>query len=200
MMQTGTTENTMFWHGGMPGLAVGDHLLSRSRAADTRRSLMAMPRPYDQGVTDPDLVYFSNDRDFARAYAFQLELETPGGQLVNRGTLYRVEPIGDVDEDEDYRGTGISWAARSAIIVDVEEIDVRMRERDAVRIIGEHCTWDDGRPMYLDDGRLNITRQMEDHGFTQSDIDELVRPWTRWTRALERINRAARTRAATAHR
>ena len=65
-----------------------------------------------------------------------------------------------------------------------------MRARDATRAIGSYASWDDGRPMYLEDGRLCITWQMEQHGITQDDVDAIVRPWTPVETALERIHTA----------
>lgn len=66
-----------------------------------------------------------------------------------------------------------------------------MRTRDATRAIGIYASWDDGRPMYLEDGRLGVTWQMESHGITQATVDEIVRPWTPVETALERIHAAA---------
>lgn len=180
-----------YWHGGAPGRAVGDRLISREQAAAAPLSyVVTLPRIHDGGVTRKDRVYFANDREFARAYAYQLEMTAIGGQIVSRGTLYRVEPQGPIEIDEDYAGKGISWCSASAIVTAVEEVDVRMRERDAVRSIGQHCTWDDGRPMYHPDGRLNLTWQMKQLGFTQEELDQVIRPWTRWESALARLERA----------
>lgn len=181
-----------YWHGGTPGLAVGARLLSpfaRGAAYDPRE-------PAAGGlVTRPDRVYFSTDREFARAYAFQTEIEMPSGALFTRGTLYRVEPVGRVDEDPDYTGHRVSWCSRSAIVCDVEEVDVRMRVRDAVRAIGPYMEWDDGRPVYHSDGRLSLSWQMKQLGLTQQQLDTIVRPWTRHDIALARV-RASLSRAS----
>ncbi len=45
--------------------------------------------------------------------------------------------------------------------------------------------------MYLEDGRLGVTWQMESRGITQATVDEIVRPWTPVETALERIHAAA---------
>lgn len=185
-----TASSVKYWHGGAPGLQVGDVLMSRTaQALQPRQRIVAQPRPFDE-VTNRDRVYFSDNQDFARAYAYQLELTTPSGAIVTRGSLYEVEPIGTIEEDEDYAGCAVSWCAPSAVITAVADVDVRMRERDAVRIIGEYCTWDDGRPMYHPDGRLHLTHQMESVGITQEQLDAMIRPWTRHTIAVERVKRA----------
>lgn len=186
------TAGSRYWHGGFPGIKVGSPLLSPQDAVAARIPIAYTPREHPEAgiVSRTDRVYFSTDQDFARAYAFQTEITTPSGVPAGRGTLYRVEPAGQVEEDPDFAGHGISWCAPRAVIVEVVEIDVRMRARDATRAIGIYASWDDGRPMYLEDGRLCLTWQMESIGLTQESVDEIVRPWTPVDRALERINAA----------
>ena len=186
---TPDNAETTYWHGGFPGIKVGQHLLSPDAAAAARIPIAYTPRerPEHGIVSRTDRVYFSTVQEFARAYAFQTEVVTPSGTLTSRGTLYRIRPTGPVDEDPDFAGHGVSWCAPEAVVEEVVETDVRMRARDATRAIGIHSTWDDGRPIYLEDGRLQITWQMESAGLTQKDVDEVVRPWTPADRALERI-------------
>ena len=193
-MSKGHTGPT-FWHGGFPGLTVGSRLLSPYDAAAARIPISYTPRDRPQIglVSRTDRVYFSTRQEFARAFAFQTEITTPSGTLTSRGTLYAVEPIGATEEDPDFAGHEISWCAPGAIITAIVETDVRMRARDATRVIGSYATWDDGRPMYLEDGRLCITWQMESLGLTQDTVDEIVRPWTPVETALERIATATPT-------
>lgn len=194
------TPAPIYWHGGFPGLSSGDPLLSPRDAASTGQRITYTPRdrPEFGIVSRTDRVYFSTILDFARAYAFQTEVTTRSGIVVSRGTLYTVTPTGAVDEDPDFAGRNISWCSTGAIVTDVIETNVLMRTRDATRAIGSYATWDDGRPMYLEDGRLCVTWQMESHGITQATIDEIVRPWTPVETALERIHAAA-TRNHTTH-
>lgn len=189
-----TTEPT-YWHGGFPGIQVGSQLLSPTDAAAARIPIAYTPRdrPELGIVSRTDRVYFSTNQDFARAFAFQTEITTPSGTLTSRGTLYAVAPTGPVDEDPDFAGHNVSWRAPGAIITEIVETNVLMRTRDATRAIGSYASWDDGRPMYLEDGRLCVTWQMESHGITQATVDEIVRPWTPVETALERIH-AATTR------
>lgn len=186
------TTAAPYWHGGAPGLKVGASLLSPRDAAAAGLPITHTPRdrPELGLVSRADRVYFSTTQDFARAYAFQTEITTPSGTPTGRGTLYRVAPTGPVEEDPDFAGHRVSWCAPSAVIAEVVEIDVRMRARDATRAIGSYATWDDGRPMYLEDGRLCLTWQMESVGLTQEAVDEIVRPWTPVEQALGRINAA----------
>lgn len=186
------TIAAQYWHGGAPGLPVGGPLLSPRDATAAGLPIAHTPRdrPELGLVSRADRVYFSTSQDFARAYAFQTEITTPSGTPAGRGTLYRVVPTGPVEEDPDFAGHRVSWCAPTAVIAEIVEIDVRMRARDATRAIGSYATWDDGRPMYLEDGRLCITWQMESVGLTQEHVNEIVRPWTPVDRALERINAA----------
>lgn len=189
------TSSPTYWHGGYPGLEVGAQLLSPrdAVAAGLRISHTPRERPEVGIVSRTDRVYFSTSQDFARAFAFQTEITTPSGTLTSRGTLYAVAPTGLVDEDPDFAGHKISWCSAGAIVTEIVETNVLMRTRDATRAIGSYATWDDGRPMYLNDGRLCVTWQMESHGITQDTVDEIVRPWTPVETALERIH-AATTR------
>lgn len=184
-----TTPEQTYWHGGFPGIRVGAHLLSPNDAAAARIPIAYTPREHPAlgRVSRTDRVYFSTSEEFARAYAFQTEITTTSGQLASRGTLYQVQPIGPVEEDPDYAGHAVSWCSPRAIVVDIVETDVRMRARDATRAIGIYMTWDDGRPMYLEDGRLRLTWQMESFGITQELLDQIVRPWTPVAVALERV-------------
>ena len=188
---SGPTPEPAYWHGGFPGIPVGAHLLSPQDAAVARIPISYTPREHPAlgRVSRTDRVYFSTSEEFARAYAFQTEITTPSGQLASRGTLYQVQPVGTVEEDPDYAGHSVSWCSPRAIVIDVVETDVRMRLRDATKAIGIYMTWDDGRPIYLEDGRLSLTWQMESFGLTQDVLDRIVRPWTAVPDALERVQR-----------
>ena len=186
------THGPTYWHGGQPGLRVRSPLLSPRDAAAAGLHIPYTPRerPELGIVSRTDRVYFSSNLDFARAFAFQTEITNRSGDVVSRGTLYTVAPTGPVDEDPDFAGHHISWCAAGAIITGIVETNVIMRARDATRAIGSYASWDDGRPMYLEDGRLCITWQMEQPGLAQDDVDAIVRPWTPVETALERIHTA----------
>lgn len=130
------------------------------------RSSLAIPSP-----TEVDRVYFSSDRQFARAYGYRNEILLLNGNRIRRGALYRVQPVMPIEEDPDFEGTGVSWCAPSATVLEIVEQKVSMRAADAVEAIGKYSTWDDGRPMYLLDGRLAVTWQMEACGVTQQRLE-----------------------------
>jgi hypothetical protein len=101
------------WHGGVPGLKVGDLIqpgherkakdgcpICEARAAEAAGG----PRPVIDGLSQHrDGVYLTTDREYARHYA----------SLWGRGDLYRVEPVGDpVRSTEDTIETYVADAAR----------------------------------------------------------------------------------------
>lgn len=185
------SDEVTYWHGGAPGIAAGDRLLTPVALMLSGHVYAPRDAPGLPPTTSLERVYFTTDRQFARAHAHRYELITAAGKRVGRGSLYRVRPIGRVEEDPDYEGSGVSWCAPSGIVLEVEEPKVSMRAVDAERAIGQYCTWDDGRPMYLDDGRLAVTWQLEARGVTQERLDRFIPRWTHWQKALERINELA---------
>ena len=107
------------WHGGVPGLRVGDLIrpgherkpvpgckFCEARAAEAAGG----PRP----AVDPlsrvhDRVYLTTSREYARHYA----------SLYGRGDLYRVEPVGATDRStEDSFETYLAEQARVLAVYD----------------------------------------------------------------------------------
>ena len=110
------------WHGGVPGLRVGDVLTG----GQTRRTHEGCPlcearsaghavaiqgQPVDGPSFNPDRVYVTEDRDYARFYA----------SLWGRGDLYRVEPVDPEDlkpSEEDHFPSWTTAAARVVAVYD----------------------------------------------------------------------------------
>lgn len=107
------------WHGGVPGLHVGDLITP----GHTRKShdgcpwcaardaqTAGGPRPdIDPLALHQDRVYVTTDREYARHYA----------SLYGRGDLYRVEPVGDLTKStEDTIPTWVVPAARVTAVYD----------------------------------------------------------------------------------
>lgn len=110
---------TALWHGGVPGLSVGDVLAG----GNTRRTHDGCPfcEARSQGAAvagpggvaidgpsaRPDRLYVTEDREYARFYA----------SLYGRGDLYRVDPVGDLlPSPEDHFPTFTVESARVASI------------------------------------------------------------------------------------
>ncbi|OZC62750.1 hypothetical protein CH276_14110 [Rhodococcus sp. 06-470-2] len=111
-----------FWHGGAPGLRVGDiieprpngdtsHLVDDCPTCEARRA----GNPLTDDDNDSGLIYVTTDRNYARVYAAGYP----------RGALYRVEPIGEaVDRSE--HDPAPSWGYPSARVLAVYDACVTM--------------------------------------------------------------------------
>ncbi len=170
-----------YWHGGAPGRKVGDILLSR-RAAEAQHAVSTthgLQKGYAFGITDPDRVYFSSRRDFARSFAArQITSDRESGIVFQRGSLYRVEPIGAVEPDPDFSGSDVSWCAPAARVTAVEEGEVIMSIFDSAAHAGPFMAWTDMTPMYTEDGFLLPSVPMREQGMTAAELRVVYPPWT----------------------
>jgi hypothetical protein len=111
---------TIYYHGGMLGLRVGQHILPPAETgswtvADLRDAPAEM-RDQLAAVHRRDRVYLTTDVAVARLWA---GLHPTGGPK-RGGDVYRVEPEGDIEPDPDYLGDdGASVQAPSALIVGI---------------------------------------------------------------------------------
>lgn len=112
-------SEAVLFHGGVPGLWVGDVLLpnmAHARFVDGCAECEAHKR--GESVFDPltpsDWVYATSDREYARYYASRAV----------KGTLYRVRLEGETERStEDPFPT---WRARRAIVLGVPERNITM--------------------------------------------------------------------------
>jgi hypothetical protein len=111
-------------------------------------------------VRDQKRVYFSSDRELARAWAVV---------GCSGGTLYRVRPVppSSLEIDPDYPDGGFS--ARRAEVLEVVETTIAMSEDQANRIVGRHQTWSDLSPMYDEDSYLLPPPEHRSVGKTPAD-------------------------------
>ena len=111
---------TSYFHGGVPGLQIGDRLLPPDTSGTTRTvSEHAAQLCAGEHATRRDLVYVTTERQVARAYA----------AFYPDGALYRVIPCGPVVADPDHRVPGISWHCPLAIVQQVIDPAVLFRGR-----------------------------------------------------------------------
>ena len=131
-----------YWHGGMPGLRVGDLIEPGHERAtrddcpicDARRvgtSLAAGNAIIDAPSAHRDRVYITTDRLYAKHYA----------SLYGRGDLYRVEPIGDLlrSTEDSYE----TYAVTAARVVSVYDRAVLL-------------TWSERRRLYREWGQADL--------------------------------------------
>ena len=118
-----------FFHGGAPGLRVGDlieprpaedtaHLVDGCPVCETRRT----GAPLDTDDNDPTLVYVTTDREYARVYAAGYP----------DGGLYVVEPVGDLTPSPD---PVPSWGCPAARVTGVYDPLVRLTPQQIRRTI-----------------------------------------------------------------
>lgn len=141
----GITAKTSLWHGGAPGIAVGDYIVAASECR--RRGISWGVRNHDY---DDSVVYISPDKEFARAFACRVE------SFRGRGVLYRVEPTppSSLAPDVDFPAA-VGLSCKRARVVAVEEVDIAMPESDALSFFGRYMTWDDGRAVYDSEGYMS---------------------------------------------
>ena len=103
-----------YWHGSPVALEVGTRLAPKRDREGARLSETQYQHLVDN-LHNPDLVYFTTDRELARAWCVR-----------SNGALLRVEPAGPIEPDPDF--PGISFSAAQAVVVDVVEHPVTMSQ------------------------------------------------------------------------
>lgn len=196
---TDLVDDGAYWHGGVAGLEVGTILIgadeARTRGIDTTRyhSATTESAPYD-----PGLVYFSSQREFARGFAANTAVrDRLTGVIYQRGTLYRVEPVGEVLPDPDFPDCGVAWSAPQARIVAVEEENVALHEFSACKRVAPYMSWKDGSPIYDDHGKYLLSPEQRAAGYTQAMLADIP-PWTPLNvikAAAERVSSGLRANA-----
>jgi hypothetical protein len=109
-------------------------------------------------------VYFTTDRELARAYAQSLTVLSRG-----HGSLYRVEPIGTTVRVPDYfdPAPAISFCSRCARLVGVEEDPVSPMTREEVGdAFGRYQFWAGPEPYCDPDGTVRPGPSLRAEGWT----------------------------------
>ena len=115
-----------FFHGGFPGLKVGDLLLPPDRTGTEHRlSATTASLGGPAHATRTDVVYLTTERQVARAYA----------AFYPDGALYQVLPQSPVDPDPDCLQPDLSWHCPAAVVVAVVDPVVLFRNRTPDRWI-----------------------------------------------------------------
>lgn len=176
----GITRSTELWHGGAPGIAVGDFI--ESEAALAHRGIRYGSRGVEH---DAKLAYLTSDRQFARAFATRTAI------FAGQGCLYRVAPVppSSLGIDSDFAESGISFTCARARVEEVAETNIAMSARESLQVIGPHMTWADGRPIYDKDGYMSPAGN-----WPGADSDQ-VRSLGAWNQ-VDKVLYNARTRQA----
>lgn len=124
------TEPPRLFHGGQPGLRIGDLLKPGHKRRQHEGCGWCAAREAGTAVNDPashrkERIYITTDRDYARFYA----------SLYGYGDLYRVEPVGEVEPStEDHFD---SWVAPAARVVGIMARAVRLTPGERRRLHGK---------------------------------------------------------------
>lgn len=98
-----------YYHGGKPGLSVGDRILPAAETGD-EGTLLPYAQAFDEhGAQRTDRVYVTIDRETARAFA----------AIYPKGDLYRVIPDDPIEIDPSCKVAGLSFQTTGATIVSV---------------------------------------------------------------------------------
>jgi len=170
-----------FWHGGIAGLEPGSVLLGRAEAETEGIDLAQydLQVGYEMGVTNPNRVYFSSDCELARGFAGRIQIrDTETGIVFRHGTLYEVEPLGEIERDPDGAGN-VSWCTPKARVLAVVEENVRLNSYEVMKRLGPNMTWSDGSPIYSPEGRFIPSPEQRASG-SLNQLAALSRtfPWT----------------------
>ncbi|WP_160469932.1 hypothetical protein [Clavibacter michiganensis] len=184
-----------YWHGGYPGLSVGQVLRPPRDipgAAEYLREQIASMQgtSYGEHPGEFDRVYVTTDRQLARAFAHKMRNQL--GESV--GALYRVQPVGPLEPDPDYEDVvpGLSSSCPVARIEEVEEDPVVMTLLEERAAAGKYQTWKTGGPMYDADGWILPNDGLRAFGLTEADTRALWAPWTPWQEFIVEDERVSR--------
>lgn len=165
-----TTEQR-FWHGGAPGLSVGDRIIPRSRLDDACFDKWITSR---DDPTNTDRVYITTDVSFATGWAIRYaNTPYPGAR---RGAIYEVVPDGEIVRDPDFPAEAGSWYTSTATIVGIRRPKVTGPDSQRHKRIGRFLTWTDGTPTYTDEGFLRAAPEWRAAGVVDADL----RRFGRW--------------------
>lgn len=163
-------DSTPYWHGGGPDKAEGTRIRPDHKPRTPQQALqglMLQAMGYDS-VRDPNRVYYTSDREFARAWAAYRYRD-------GDGALYRVRPVFPESCRPDPDCPRAGFATAELEVIAVEETDIRMPKEDMQRGVYKYSAWDDGSPQYDEGGYLLPSPQHRQFGVTASDYRAIPR-------------------------
>lgn len=174
-----TGKTVAYFHGGAPGLTLGDSILPRNdQAAWLGKGVVWREGKAAESFGDMgETVSLTTDIAIAEAYAG--EYVSPNG-LRESGQVYQVQPLTKAATDPDYPASfpTIARCEKGALIVAVRGIvPVESNPRVLTKAIGAHFVYrSDHSPLYDNAGYLHYTPAWATFGASQSDLRALG-PW-----------------------
>lgn len=165
-----TYSGPALYHGGVPGLHVGDVLRSASELG--AHFLYHSPH----AVYDPGFVYAVTDVQVAGSYASRY---LPPQGLPEPGDVYRVEPLGVEGTDPDYPPwPEVFRRMRRARVVEVVERGLSYSEEFQLEMKLRYIAWKGGGRAYRETGQINPSPFMLEIG-VPAEWFGMLRPWMR---------------------
>ncbi|WP_069162871.1 hypothetical protein [Nocardia altamirensis] len=178
-------ERRRFWHGGVPGFQIGHDIVPRAELPQDHVEHILSTR---NDPTDPGCVYVTELKRLGNAFAIRYGLSRPD-PYPRVGALYEVEPIGELEPDEDFPPSARCWKVRRARVIAVSDAHVQGSEKIFNRESGRYSRWTDDTPIYSPQGYLLPWPELRAMGVTAQDMVHLGR-WVSYQRV--KFNTATR--------
>ncbi|WP_280454151.1 hypothetical protein [Nocardia brasiliensis] len=170
-------QRRRFWHGGVPGFQIGHEVVPRAELPPDHLEHVLSTR---NDPTDPACVYVTELKRLGYAFAVRYGLSRP--QPYPRvGALYEVEPLGELEVDEDFPESARCWKVRRARVIAVADAHVQGTEKTFNRESGRYSRWTDGTPIYSPQGYLLPWPELREMGVSEQDMVRLGR-WVSYQR------------------
>lgn len=168
--------DVQYFHGGVPGLRPGQEIWARASLPHWWGQSVSYGQETAESIGDTGTyIYLTADLEAARSYAGQyVEPTGDGGVRSLPGSVYRVEPAGELLEDPDFLPfPEVFKRARWGRIVEVVETGVRRNNpRMAARSMGKYMSYIDGRPVYDENGYLQPSPTHRRYGMTAERLKQ----------------------------
>ncbi|MCJ1685381.1 hypothetical protein MT350_19665 [Rathayibacter sp. VKM Ac-2928] len=178
-------NNVTYFHGGAPGLVVGDSILPRNQLPVWREYQVNWRETSAASLGDlGDTVSLTTEIAIAIAYAGEyLSPERPPG-VRRPGQVYEVVPQAEVQMDPDFPASfpTIARCEKGARVAAVHNIvQVEMNPRVIVKALGQHFVYliPGYPPVYDADGYIQHLPEWTKWGAEPSDLRKLG-PWMPW--------------------
>lgn len=167
-----------YYHGGAPGLKVGDTILPRNAQPAWQGLEVIWSRQKASALGDlGNTVSITTDINIATAYAGEYLAPT---DHKTPGQVYRVEPLQQPEPDPDWPASfpTIARCTHGAKIIEaLEHVPIQPNARVIVKALGKHYVFKDGRGRaYTNDGHLIYHPSWAATGATPTDLRALG-PW-----------------------
>ena len=168
-----------YYHGGVPGLSVGDYILPNGETGNWEAHAQLVPHHVQEQVVNMRAeagysrhqVYITTDLMVAMAWA---SMYVTLQKVLGTGTVYEVEPDSPLGPDPDFRlFPDVFLTSPRAKIIHVAHSGVRLEKRRMLMAVGRYLTWEDDTPVYSPDGYMLPSPEDQAKGITTEYLHKL---------------------------